>query len=136
MPTAADKPAPPPITAEEHAKNEILQLVKNYCAEYETMKPDRIQKLFPLIDQKVLRDRFKEYKSLKCTITAPPEYDRLDARPAGGAQIKFGMKQVIQMKSGGAPQAVETIVTMVVSRTDLRSDWLIDRVQHEPKPKP
>ena len=136
MPTAADKPAPPPITVEEHAKNEILQLVKNYCAEYETMKPDRIQKLFPLIDQKVLRDRFKEYKSLKCTITAPPEYDRLDARPAGGAQIKFGMKQVIQMKSSGAPQAVETIVTMVVSRTDLRSDWLIDRVQHEPKPKP
>ena len=58
------------------------------------------------------------------------------ARPAGGAQIKFGMKQVIQMKSSGAPQAVETIVTMVVSRTDLRSDWLIDRVQHEPKPKP
>ena len=46
------------------------------------------------------------------------------------------MKQVIQMKSNGAPQAVETIVTMVVSRTDLRSDWLIDRVQHEPKPKP
>jgi hypothetical protein len=135
-PTNPDKPAAPPITAEQHAKNEIEQLVKNYCAEYDTLKPDRIQKLFPLVNQGVLRDQFRQYKSLTCTLTAPLEYERLDARPAGGAQVKFGMKQVIQMRSGGAPKTVETIVTMVVSRTDLQSAWLIDRVRHDPKPKP
>jgi hypothetical protein len=134
-PTNLDKPAAPPITAEQHAKNEIEQLVKNYCAEYDTLKPDRIQKLFPLVNQGVLRDRFRQYKSLKCTLTSPLEYERLDARPAGGAQVKFGMKQVIQMRSGGAPETVETIATMVVSRMDLRSPWLIDRVWHDPKPK-
>ena len=134
-PTNPDKPAAPPITAEQHAKNEIEQLVKDYCAEYETLKPDRVQKLFPLVNQGVLRDQFRQYKTLKCTLTAPLEYERLDARPAGGAQVKFGMKQVIQMRSGGAPQTVETIVTMVVSRTDLRNPWLIDRVRHDPKPK-
>jgi hypothetical protein len=134
-PTNPDKPAAPPITAEQHAKNEIEQLVKDYCAEYETLKPDRVQKLFPLVNQGVLRDQFRQYKTLRCTLAAPLEYERLDARPAGGAQVKFGMKQVIQMRSGGAPQTVETIVTMVVSRTDLRNPWLIDRVRHDPKPK-
>jgi hypothetical protein len=134
-PTNPDKPAAPPITAEQHAKNEVEQLVKEYCAEYETLKPDRIQKLFPLVNQDVLRERFRQYKSLRCTLTSPLEYERLDARPAGGAQVKFGMKQVIQMRSGGAPETVETIVTAVVSRTDLRSPWLIDRVRHDPKPK-
>ena len=73
-------PPPPPITAEEHAKKEIEQLVKNYCSAYETLKPEIIQTLFPLINATVLRDRFKEYKSLKCTVTFPLEYDRLDAR--------------------------------------------------------
>jgi len=31
--------------------------------------------------------------------------------------------------------SVLTIVTMVVSRKDFQSDWLIDRVMHEVKPK-
>ena len=52
------------------------------------------------------------------------------------AAENHGMKQVIQMKSGGAPQTVETIVTMTVSRMDLQSPWLIDRLLHAPKPKP
>jgi hypothetical protein len=98
------------------------------------MQPGRIQKLFPQVNERVLRDQFRQYKSLKCT-AAPAEFDRLDAGPAGGAQVKFGMKQVIQMKSGGAPDVQETIVTMVVSRPDFRSPWLIDRVRHEAKPK-
>ena len=135
IPTNPDKPAAPPITAEQHAMNEIEQLVKDYCAEYETLKPDRIQKLFPLVNEGVLRRQFRDYKSLKCTLTSPLKYERLDARPAGGAQVRFEMKQIIQTKSGGAPDTNETIVTMVVSRTDLRNPWLIDRVRHEPKPK-
>jgi hypothetical protein len=136
VPVDPSKPPAPPISAEDHAKIEIQQLVKDYCSEYETLQPARIQRLFPQVNQPLLKDRFREYKSLRCTVSAPAEFDRLDASPAGLAQVKFGMKQVIQMKSGGAPETVETIVTMLVSRMDLRSPWLIDRLKHEPKPKP
>ncbi len=119
----------------EHAKEEIQQLVKEYCAELQTLKPDRIRRLFHLDNERELKARFREYKSLKCTVAAPPEYDRLDAGPAGGAQLKFGMKQVIEMRSGGAPKTLETIVTMLVSRKDFQSPWRIDRVDHAEKPK-
>jgi hypothetical protein len=134
-PTSPDKPPPPPISAEDHAKNEITQLVTNYCAAYETLQPDRIKQLFPLAPMAILRDQFRQYKTLKCTITSPPKFDRLDASAAGGAQVKFGMKQEIQMRSGGAPQVIETIATMVVSRTDFQAPWFVDRVRHDPKPK-
>lgn len=109
--------------------------MKNYCAALGTLKPESVRRLFHRDNERELKAQFKEYKGLKCTVTSPPEYDRLDASPAGGAQLKFGMKQAIQMASGGAPKDQETIVTMVVSRKDFQSDWLIDRVMHEVKPK-
>jgi hypothetical protein len=129
------KPPPPPETEEDHAKKEIAQLVKNYCAEMETLQAARVHKIFPTVDQRTLRDQFGQYKSLKCTLAGPPEYDRIDVKGAGGAQLKVGMKQTIATRSGGAPQTVETIVTIIVSRIDNRSAWTIDRVKHEPKPK-
>jgi len=134
VPTAPEKQDAPAITAEAHAQKEIEQLVKQYCLELETLQPDRVKKIFPLTDRATLANQFKEYKSLKCSIT-PPKFDRLDASPSGGAQVKAEMKKVIVMKSGGAPKAQETIVTIVISRMDLRSPWLIDRVNHEEKPK-
>ena len=136
-PTPSDpgKPAAAPKTAEEHAKDEIGQLVKNYCTALNTMKAEAIRQLFHLDNVRELKAKFKEYKSLKCTLTSQPEYDRLDAGPAGAAQLKFGMKQAIKMSSGGAPSEQETTVTMLVSRKDFQSPWLIDRVEHEVKPK-
>jgi hypothetical protein len=49
--------------------------------------------------------------------------------------LKFGVKQAIKMSSGGAPSEQEATVTMVVSRKDFESPWLIDRVSYEVKPK-
>jgi hypothetical protein len=134
-PTLPDKPAAAPITAEEHAKQEIGQLVKNYCAALNTLKPATIRSLFHLDNERELRDGFREYKSLKCSLSAPPEYDRLDASEAGAAQLKFDMKQAVEMRSGGAPKALDLTVTMVVSRKGFQSPWLIDRVTVEQKPK-
>jgi hypothetical protein len=134
-PTTPDKPASAPITAEEHAKQEIGRLVKNYCTALNSLDPAKVRSLFHLDNERELRTRYKEYKSLKCTISSPPEFDRLDASEAGGAQLKFGMKQVLEMKSGGAPGPTEYIVTMVVSRKAFQSPWLIDRVNYEVKPK-
>jgi len=135
-PTGPDnKPPTAAKTAEEHAKDEIGQLVKNYCTALGTLKPDAVRKLFHLDNERELKAQYKEYKSLKCTVTAAPEFDRLDAGAAGAAQLKFGMKQAIKMSSGGAPNEQETTVTMVVSRKDFDSPWLIDRLTHEVKPK-
>ena len=61
------------------------------------------RRLWPLAPTATLRDQFRQYKTLRCTITEPPKFERLDASTAGGAQVKFGMKQEIQMRSGGAP---------------------------------
>jgi hypothetical protein len=135
QPNGPDGPPKAAKSAEEHAKDEILQLVNNYCAALGTLKPDKVRSLFHLDNERDLKAKLKEYKSLKCTVASPPEYDRLNAGAAGGAQLKFGMKQAIQMASGGAPSTKELIVTMLVSRQDFQSPWLIDRVQYEEKPK-
>ncbi len=102
----------------------------------ETLRPEKVREWFPLAPQDELRELFRQYKTLKCTLPVPLEYDRLDAGPAGVAQVKYEMKQVIQMKSGGAPQKYETIVRMTVSRLKFQSPWFIDRMRAEEKPKP
>jgi hypothetical protein len=72
-PTTPDnKPAPPPISPDEHAKREIALLVKNYCSALETLKPATIRALFHLDNERELKAKFKEYKSLKCTVSSPP----------------------------------------------------------------
>ena len=137
-PTTVDNKATgttPVVTEEEHAKREIKDLVNRYCSALSTMKPEVIQKVFPLVQLGSLKEQFRQYKSLKCTVTSEPEYDRIDVKGAGGAQLKFGMKQAMVINVGGQPATAETIVTMVVSRRDANEPWHIDRVTHEPKPK-
>jgi Divergent InlB B-repeat domain len=130
-----EKPPEVTITPEAHARREIGQLVKDYCAAMDTLQPDRLKKLYPQVDMAFHREAFRQYKSLKCSLVGDPEYDRLDASSAGGAQLKIGMKQQVEMKTGGAPKVLETIATFVVSRMSNQSPWLIDRLQHVPKPK-
>jgi hypothetical protein len=134
-PPTASGPVAAPITAEDHAKNEIQTLVNNYCLALSSRDANRVRTLFPLAPMSDLHQEFDEYKSLRCTLTAPIAYDRLDASAAGGAQLKFGMKQELRARSGGAPEVHELIITMVVSRKDFQSKWLIDRIQAEAKPK-
>jgi hypothetical protein len=54
---------------------------------------------------------------------------------AGGAQLKFDMKQAMVMKVGGAPPASELVVTMRVARRNAQEPWTIDWVESEAKPK-
>jgi len=134
-PGGPDGPAKAAKSAEDHAKDEILLLVKNYCTARETLKPDKIRPFFHLDNERSLKEGLKEYKSLKCNMTSPPEYDRLDASASGAAQFKVGMKEIVKMASGGAPQTLDLILTMVVSRKDFQSEWRIDRLTAEEKPK-
>jgi serine/threonine protein kinase len=132
---ASETPPQVTITPEAHAKTEIERLVRNYCSALGTLQPEQLRKFYPQMDVALYRESFRQYRSLECTLDGPLEFDRLDASAAGGAQVRFGMKQQVEMKSGGRPQVVETITTMMVSRRDAQSPWLIDRVQHTPKPK-
>jgi hypothetical protein len=139
-PTTLQPPVPEgPVkrekTAEEHAHEEIDSLVTRFCTAHESLKVEGILKMFPLAPVETYRYQFRQYKTLKCSITSKPEYVRLDARSNGAAQVKFGMKQVIQMRIGGQPEVKETIVTMTLSRTEFQSPWLIDRLAAEEKPK-
>jgi hypothetical protein len=132
------EPAKGPISRDDHAKQEIQALLKRYCEALQTLKPAAVQSLYNQNNEPDhLKEQLKEYKSLKCTLAPePPEYTSLDSSEAGGvAKLKFGMKRVIVMRSGGAPKDYETIVTTVVSRKNFQSPWLIDRATHEEKPK-
>ena len=135
IPAPPEGPVKREISAEEHAQAEIDDLIKRFCAAHETLKVEEIQKMFPLAPAETYRYQFRQYKTLKCSITSKPEFVRLDARSAGAAQVKFGMKQVIQMGIGGDPQVKDTIVAMTVSRAGFRDPWLIDRIVVDEKPK-
>ena len=134
MPVGPTTPAQGPKTADDHAKEEIKTLVDKYCAALESTKADQLRTLFHN-DVNQFKTWFKEVKSLKCTVTSPPAYDRLDSSDAGGAQLKFGMKMVVKMSTSGAPETRDLIVTMVVSRKGFQNPFLIDRVQTDEKPK-
>lgn len=129
------KPPEAPQSQEDHAKGQIKGRVEEYCELRGTLNPARLAKLFHVADERQFRVSFKEYRSLMCSITAPPEYLGFDAGPSGVARIKFEIKETIKLSSGGAPTTSEMVVTMVLSRKSQRSEWLIDRVEHAPKPK-
>ena len=57
-PTVPDKPPPPPISAEDHAKKEIGQLVTNYCAALQTLKPASVRSLFHLDNERELKEKY------------------------------------------------------------------------------
>jgi len=107
--------------------------VKEYCAALQSMQPARVRKIFPLVPDSILRD-FKQYKELKCSVGEPLEYVRLDPGTSGGAAVKFPMKQVVLMQSGGAQKVYQLIVDMNLSRKDDDSPWLIDKVEATLKP--
>jgi hypothetical protein len=134
--TVAVGEAPKPITNEEHAKKEIPGVIKEYCAALEALDPLRIQNVYPSANVRELREQFRQYKSLKCTITAPPEFIELNADGnVGTARVNVGVKQILEMKSGGAPKTLETIAETTLLRPELRSAWRISKVVHKAKPK-
>ncbi|MGC4085959.1 MAG: hypothetical protein QM736_28480 [Vicinamibacterales bacterium] len=142
LPTQDAKDVAAAISPEEHARQEITQLIRAYCRDLESLKEDAVANHFqaPEPQRRQLRSQFRDYRSLNCTITTEkPTFETLQIGQNGGAgtaMVLFDMKQVIQTKTGGAPQTVETNVTMVASRPSQRDPWKIERVQHKPKPKP
>ncbi len=133
---APDKPADPVVTDNDHAKNtEIPDLLMKYCPALESLNPTRVQEIFPNANVAELRKQFNGYKSLTCEMAKEREFIQLDGTK-GAAHVRVGIKQTIQMRSGGAPQELETIADMTLSRPEARTTWRIVKLLHRPKPKP
>jgi serine/threonine protein kinase len=128
------KDAKDTITPEEHSRKEIPEVMKEYCAALEALDPLQVQKVHPSADLRALREQFRQYRSNKCTLAGEPKFVQLDA-DAGTAKIEVGMKQILEMRSGGAPRISETIAETTLSRPALRTAWRIATVKHRAKPK-
>jgi hypothetical protein len=127
---------PPPIlTPEYYAKRDILQLVLNYCAAHESRKPEAMKRIYPSVDTRKLKDQYGDLDLLKCVAVPPEDLDPVSAAAKNVAQFHFVMKQKLKSKASVAPKDAEFDVTMVVSRKDVNSDWLIARADVAPKPK-
>ena len=122
------------ITNEEaRARQEIEQVVSQYCAELQTLQVQRIRALFPNAPDRVA-EQLRNYASLKCSITSPVKFVRLNADTAGGiAEVTYGMKQEIVMNSGGASRTLEMLVTMLVSKKEATEAWFIDQTTYTVK---
>ncbi len=98
-----------------------------------TRRQPGFRRCIQAVNVRALQEQFRQYKSLKCTITGPPEFVQLDA-VAGTAKVEVGVKQIIEMKSGGAPKTVETIAETTLLRPEDRSSWRIGNVFTSPSP--
>jgi hypothetical protein len=137
-PPVVASPAPPrPIDSEEtHARKEIESLVSAYCAALQAMDPAAILRMMPRASPDAVQKRLAGYKSLKCTVTLPAEFDRIDIDAAGSgrAQLRFRMSQEYVLREGPRLSS-DTIARVTASRRDRTSPWVIDSLVHEPRPK-
>jgi len=124
-------PTAPPTPPEETARKEIQRILTQYCAAYEQLELAAIRRVFPTAPE-ALRDQLRQYKSVQCTLTGPPEYDQLDPN-AGTAKVKVGVKQEWVPKVGGPQKPQETVAVVALSRPEQRGSWYIDNVVHKPK---
>src|SRR4051812_9134471 len=139
VPRQGDKPAPPaapPISDEDYAKNAVKDALKQYCAAYEALDPDAVQKVYPKAQMASLKLQLNtsKYKSMQCTM-AEPKYDALDTA-AGTAKLHVDAKHVYERTAlGDAPETREYIVAISFSRANQRGKWFIESAEYRPKPK-
>ena len=131
---AAAKPVPAPPTDEEFAKGKIQELMKGYCAAFEALDPDAVQKFYPTVNMYALRAQLNKskYRSVQCKFGEPLVYVSLDA-PAGKAVLKVPLKQVYEQTIlTEKPMMSELMATMTLFRSGPRTRWLIQDVKYAP----
>jgi hypothetical protein len=87
------------------AKKEIEEVLERYRKSYENLDYQGILSAFPNAPG-VIRDQFRQIKSLQYTFAGPPEYVKLDPY-AGTAVIDLAIKQTAQMKVGSGRPSVD-----------------------------
>ena len=127
------KPPSAPILAEEHARSEISRVVESLCAAYRRQDLRSIAPLLRKGDLSVLPAPLRNDVNLRCTGSGP-DFDRVDASSAGGAQLHFTMTHVTA-SNGTGPAKIAMDVVIVLSRRDFQSPWLIDRITPAEPPR-
>ena len=125
--------APPP-TPREFAKGQIQALLKDFCAAFEAIDGQAVQRVFPKTDMAVLRRQLNKsaYKSVQCLIA---DTVFLSLNPsAGTAKVQADLKRVY-VPTLGSERRVEQIVSMTLYRPESRGRWYIDAATYQPKPK-
>jgi hypothetical protein len=125
VPKAAD-PTPPDVTAKEQIQDVLTQ----YCAAYDQLALESLRKIYPKAPN-ILRDQFRQYKTMQCTFTGPPEYKELDAIH-GTARLQVGVKQAYDLRVGGEKTSDLTAI-MILTRPEPRGPWLIEDAQIKAK---
>jgi serine/threonine protein kinase len=126
----------PPISDEDYAKNAVKDALKDYCAAYEAIDPDAVQRVYPKVIMAQLRLQLNKslYKSIQCTF-AEPKYDALDT-VNGTAKIKVDVKRVFERTAlGDKPEVFEYVATITFSRASQRGKWFVETAEYRPKPK-
>jgi hypothetical protein len=123
---------PEPEHPEMTARRLIEAALASYCKAQEAMSPEAVRNVVPTANLDQLRYRFRQFKSVRCTVPQPPVYEQLDY-VNGKATVKVGVKQT-QTPSIGGIEIVETIMTAELSRPGIGADhWVIDVYRHERK---
>jgi len=125
-----------PISDEDYAKNVVKDVLKEYCAAYEAIDPDAVQRVFPKVNIANLKLQLNKsaYKSVQCTF-AEPKFDALDPA-AGTAKIRVDVKRVFEHTAlDPKPDVSEQIGLMTFSRASQRGRWVIETAEFRLKPK-
>jgi serine/threonine protein kinase len=126
----------PPISDEDYAKNAVKDVLNQYCAAYQALDPDAVQRVYPKAPMAALKLQLNKsrYKSVQCTLKEP-KYDALDAA-AGTAKTQVEIKHVFEHTAlGDKPEVREYIATISFSRASQRGKWFIDAAEYRVKPQ-
>ena len=126
LPPKAADPTPPEVTAKE----KIQDLLAEYCAAYDKLALEALRLVYPKAPN-ILRDQFRQYKTMQCTFTGPPEYKELDAIN-GTAKLEVGVKQAYELRVGGEKTS-NVVATMILNRPEGRGPWVIEDAQIKAK---
>jgi hypothetical protein len=125
-----------PISDEDYAKGVVKDVLKEYCAAYEALDIDAVQRVFPKVNMTTLKLQLNKskYKSVQCKF-AEPKFDALDAA-AGTAKVQVDCKRVFEHTAlGEKPEVFEYITTVSFSRASQRGRWVIEKADYREKPK-
>ena len=131
--TPDPKQVAPPISEEQFAKDQILEVLDAFCAAYVALQPAAVKAVWPKARHQCASAQMKQYASAECKFVEP-KINPLDA--AGGkAKVEAGLKRGYVFAGTSKPEEHEQIATLMLYRSAPRDPWLIDTVAIKAKPK-
>ena len=128
-PAGGPKQVAPPPTPVEFAKNQIQEMLKEYCDAHEALDPAAVQRVFPKVNMDALRVQLNKskYRSVQCKISEVM-FVSIDA-PGGNARVTALRKLVYEHTIQNEPLTDELAATFTMVRLGPRAQWQIETAQ-------